>query len=142
MESKQTKTGKNRQNNGKTVIKWFIALENKTDCIFIKFDIQKFCPSITEDILKTTLSFANKCQNIPEEDIRIIKHCSKSLLFSNNQPWKKKDVEGCFNITMGNYNGTEICELVGIYILLHLSNIIDKNSCGLFYRDDGLFGLV
>ena len=35
---------------------------------------------------------------------------------------------------MGCYDGAEVCELVGIFILNKLSNIIDKNSIGL-YRD-------
>ena len=38
---------------------------------------------------------------------------------------------------MGSYDGVEICELVGIYILSLLAKIIEKNNCGL-YRDDGL----
>ena len=42
-----------------------------------------------------------------------------------------------FNIPMSFYDGAEICELVGIFILNKLRNIIDKNSIGL-YRDDGL----
>ena len=117
--------------HSESVMKWFFALENKTDCVFIKFDIREFYPSITADILKTSLSFANKYQNISEENICIINHCWKSLLFNNNQPWKKKDAEGCFDKTIGSYNGAEICELVGIYILSRLSSIIDKNDCGL-----------
>ena len=35
------------------------------------------------------------------------------------------------------YDGAEICELVGIFILNEISNIIDKNSIGL-YHDDSL----
>ena len=38
---------------------------------------------------------------------------------------------------MGSFDGTEICELVGIHILSSLSNKLDKQSTGL-YRDDGL----
>ena len=38
---------------------------------------------------------------------------------------------------MGCYDGAEVCELVGIYILNKLSNIIDIDSIGL-YHDDGL----
>ena len=38
---------------------------------------------------------------------------------------------------MGSHVGAEICELVGIYLLFMLANIIDKNNFGL-YRDDGL----
>ena len=61
-------------------------------------------------------------------------------MLSDKPPWKKKDAEDCFDVIMGSYYGTEICELVGIYILLCLSNIIDKNDCGL-YRNDGLLVL-
>ena len=75
-----------------------------------------------------------------EEDIGIINHCRKSLLFSNNQPCKKKDSDDCFTVTMGSYDGAEICRLVGIYILSRLATIIDKKGCGI-YRDDGLLVL-
>ena len=38
---------------------------------------------------------------------------------------------------MGSYDGAEICEIVGLYLLNRLSTVIDKSSVGL-YRDDGL----
>ena len=38
---------------------------------------------------------------------------------------------------MGCYDGAEVCELVGIYLLSLLAKYIDKNDSGL-YRDDGL----
>ena len=38
---------------------------------------------------------------------------------------------------MGSYDGAEICELVGLYLLNKLSTVIDKSSVGL-YRDDGI----
>ena len=38
---------------------------------------------------------------------------------------------------MGSYDGAEICELVGLYLLNRLSIVIDKSSVGL-YRDNGL----
>ena len=62
---------------------------------------------------------------------------SKSLLYNNNEPWKKKDTESCFAVTMSSFDGAEICELVGIRILSLLSNKRNKQSSGL-YRDDGL----
>ena len=40
-------------------------------------------------------------------------------------------------MTMGTYNGVEVCELVGIFILYQLSLKYNKNNIGL-YRDDGL----
>ena len=41
---------------------------------------------------------------------------------------------------MGSYDGAEVCELVGIYLLSLLANIIDKNNSDL-YRDDELIFL-
>ena len=38
---------------------------------------------------------------------------------------------------MGSYDGTEICELVGRFILNHLGKAFGKENIGL-YRDDGL----
>ena len=38
---------------------------------------------------------------------------------------------------MGSYDGAEVCELVGTFILSKLGNIIGKKNTGL-YRDDGL----
>ena len=50
---------------------------------------------------------------------------------------KEIDFEGNFDVTMGSYDGPEICELVGIYTLSKLKNITSKGDIGL-YRDDGL----
>ena len=41
---------------------------------------------------------------------------------------------------MGSYDGAEVCELVGLYILDELSKFLNKNDVGL-YRDDGLIVL-
>ena len=38
---------------------------------------------------------------------------------------------------MGSYDGAEVCELVGLFILNDLCNIYGKENIGL-YRDDGL----
>ena len=38
---------------------------------------------------------------------------------------------------MGSYDGAEICELVGLFILNNLAERFGKESVGL-YRDDGL----
>ena len=54
----------NQWKNSTSVIKCFSASKNKTDCVFNKFDIREFYPSISEDILKTSLLFANEYQDI------------------------------------------------------------------------------
>ena len=52
----------------------------------------------------------------------------------------KKSTNNCFDVTMGSYDGAEVCELVGLYILDELSKFLNKNDVGL-YRDDGLIVL-
>ena len=47
----------------------------------------------------------------------------------------KKDA--LFDVTMGTYDGAEVCDLVGTFLSDKISEKYDKNSVGL-YRDDGL----
>ena len=47
----------------------------------------------------------------------------------------KKD--GLFDVTMGAYDGAEVCELVGTFLLDKISVKYDKNNIGL-YRGKGL----
>ena len=64
----------------------------------------------------------------------------KSLLFFNDEAWKKKDTDSSFDVTMGSFDGAELCELIGIYIQSLLTDsieLITKENIGL-YRDDGL----
>ena len=101
--------------NSASVIEWFKNIEENKNCTFIKFDIREFYPSITETILDKALLFAKQHQDIFSDNIRLIKHCRKSLLFSNNETWKKKHTENCFDVTMGSSDVAEVCKLVGIY---------------------------
>ena len=59
------------------------------------------------------------------------------MLFSDGEPWVEKDDEDDFGIPMGCYNGAELCELVGTYLLNQLKVVVAKENMGL-YRDDGL----
>ena len=54
----------------------------------------------------------------------IIKHCRKPLLFYGNEAWKKKDADTTFDGTMVNYDGAELCELIGICVQSLLRNIL------------------
>ena len=59
------------------------------------------------------------------------------MLFSDGEPWVEKDDEDDFDIPMGCYNGAELCELVGTYLLNQLKVVVAKENMGL-YRDDSL----
>ena len=131
------KTEVNQWKNTSKVINWFNNIENKKDCSFIQFDIKEFYPSITEEILEQVISFPKSLTDTDYHKIRIIKHSRKSVLFHSNVAWTKKTKASCFGVTINSYDGLEVCELVGTFILSGLGSIIGKKNTGL-YRDDRL----
>ena len=139
-ENKQkiVKRRRNQWRNTDGVIRWFRNIPNKSECKFTQLDIKEFYPSITEKSLNNAITFQENYIPISKEDIRVIKHCRKSLLFYGNEAWKKKEADTTFDVTMGSYDGAELCGLIGIYIQSILRNILSKDNMGL-YRDDGLF---
>ena len=100
------------------------------------FDIKDVYPSIKETLLIKAINFTKKLVNITNEDKVIIKDSRKSLLYDNSEPWMKKD-RGLFDATMDDYDGAEVCELVGTFPLYKLSLKYNKKDIDL-YRDDGL----
>ena len=118
-------------------MKWFIDISNKKDNSFIQLDIKEFYPSINEDTLTNAIQFAKLHSTIDDKDLRLIMDCKESLLFFDNETWKKNSTESCFDVTMGSFDGAEICELVGLCIPSKLENILPKTNFGL-YRDDRL----
>ena len=122
--------------NTESVVNWFKNIPNKDLYKFLMFDIKDFYPSIKEKLLWEAIRFAKRYISIASKDIDIIFHARKSLLYYNDEPWVKKG-ESNFDVTMGAYDGAEVCELIGIFMLSLLSKHINKNHIGL-YRDDGL----
>ena len=92
----------NQWRNTDSVINWFNAIENKSQFFFIQLDIVEFYPSISENILDNAINFAKQYTGISDKNLSIIKHCRKSLLYNNYEPWKKKDTDSCFDATMGS----------------------------------------
>ena len=64
-------------------------------------------------------------------------HCQKSFLFNNSDLCIIKEGSKDFNVRMNSFEGAEISELVGLYILYILSTKYGRNLNGI-YRDDGL----
>ena len=126
----------NMWKNTSAVINWFTKIRKKQRCTFISFDIVDFYPSITEKLLKRALEFAEQFTSISKQDMDIIFHARKSMLFGQGKEWIKRGT-GLFDVTMGCFDGAEICELVGTFALATLSKELTAGDIGL-YRDDGL----
>lgn len=128
----------NQWRNTKSALDWFNNITEKEQCTFMVFDIINFYPSISKELLEKSLIWAKRFVHISDLDLRTIMHCRKSLLFDpENKAWAKKDAESGSDVTMGSYDGAEICELVGLFILDKLNRDLHTASIGL-YRDDGL----
>ena len=124
--------------NSFEVIEWFNKIKNKKSLNFLKFDIEKFYPSITSIELSNALTFAENYIKICSLDKRIIFHsCMSVLSDTNGRGWTKKNDSNNFDVAMGSYMGAEICDLIGLYILFDLNSVNNLSSFGL-YRDDGL----
>ena len=59
----------------------------------------KFNSSITENILVEAVLCRSYIQ-ISEKDFRIMKDCRKLLQYNEDEPWKKKNQEICFDVAM------------------------------------------
>lgn len=130
-------TSLNQWKNTAAVINWFNNIQDKQKHCFAAFDIDSFYPSISERLLLNAITYAKNYKTITDQDIDIIMHCRKSLLYDNDIAWAKKNNNNMFDVTMGSYDGAEICELVGLFLLNTLSEKYGKDNLGL-YRDDGL----
>ena len=75
--------------------------------------------------------------NIEGNIINTINHAKKSLLFDDSGAWVKKDGNMLFDVTTGSFDGTEVFEFVGLYILNNIKPPLGSSNVGL-YRDDGL----
>ena len=120
--------------NTHSVIEWFTQLKNKEKHYFIQFDVVEYYASITPTLIKKSIAFAEKYVKISDSEKKTIFQACNSFLFSVNQDWIKKQ-GATFDITMGGFHRAEVCDLVGLYLLSQLREIIP--NVGL-YRDDGL----
>ena len=68
-------------------------------------------------LLKAAISFASQFVCISQQEIEIIFHAKKSLLYNNSTPWCKRTDTPNFDVTMGSFDGAETCQLVGLYLL-------------------------
>ena len=88
------------------------------------------------ELLYKSIQFEKEITSIPYEDLGIIMQSRKTVLFHNQEPWVKREEDEDFDVPMGCYDGAEVSELVGSYLLNKLLKIVDKELVGL-HRDDG-----
>eukprot|EP00794_Sanderia_malayensis_P001955 gene1954-biopygen1774 len=70
----RAKLNLNQWKNTNSVIDWFSKIEDKSNHVFMMFDVKDFYPSITESLLKNVITFAEKNVQISKKDKDIIFH--------------------------------------------------------------------
>ena len=134
--SLRSHTSLNQWRSTGEVISWFQTHCEVGRSKFLQYDIEAFYPSISEELLDRAIMFAQSRIDISQHDIDTIKHSRLSLLFCpRGEAWQRK--QSMFDVTMGAYDGAEVCELVGLYLLHRVLSLLPINTSGL-YRDDGL----
>ena len=68
-----------------------------------------FYPPISKDLLTNVINFASTITTIDKKVVDTIMQSGKSLLFSNNEIWVKKDNPN-FDVSMESFDGAEVCE--------------------------------
>ena len=81
------------------------------------------------------LDLAKEYMVIPLDKVEIIKHCRKTLLYYEDSVWIKKGEGGNFDVSIGAYDGAEICELVGCVLLYSINKIMDPSSHGIYHNE-------
>ena len=89
------------------------------------------------ELLDRSISFANSLIDIEGNIINTINHARKYLLFDDSGALVKKNGNPLFDVTMGSFDGAEVCELVGSYLLNKIKPLLGSSNVGLC-RDDGL----
>ena len=68
-----------------------------------------------------SLNYAKSIEAIDEKVLKVTMQSRKSFLFDRDNVWFKKENTN-FVVTLGSYDGAELCKLTGLYILNVLSN--------------------
>ena len=68
-----------------------------------------------------SLNYAKSIESVDEKVVNVIMHSRKSVLFHRDNVCVKKENPN-FDVTMGNYDGAELCKLTGLYIFKVLSS--------------------
>ena len=118
--------------NRDSVINWFKNIPEKKSCTFIVFQIENFYPSNSLELLNKALQFAKSLCKITDEEIRIIMQARKTLLLNDNKPRVKKSGNKDFDVPMGCFDGAEVSEIAGTYILSKISIEINKKQVRLY----------
>ena len=66
-------------------------------------------------MLKDSLAFAQRYVEVKQNELDLIFHKRKSILYCKDTLWIIKEGNREFNVAMGKNDGAETCEVVGLF---------------------------
>ena len=124
-------TSVNQWKNTSDFIKWFKSIRNKRVSSFVNFNVENFYPSISMKLFRESIEYVKNLIEITGQALVIIMQAIKTLLFENTEPWVKKSGTKHLDVSTGCYDGAEVCQLVGSYMLNQLKHAVNKGNIGL-----------
>ena len=83
-------------------------------------------------LISSAIQFTKESNDISDYNLSVINQAQKTLLFHENTPWVKKEGNEDFDVPIGCFDGAEVCEFVGTYILNQLKDIFQHHSIELY----------
>ena len=99
-------------------------MNSKHQQTFIQLDVSSMYPSITKPLLDEALEWAQGVESIEKlskDEIDCIYAARESLVFVEGAPWEKKETN--FDVSMGSGDGSELCELIYLFIIHHITEV-------------------
>ena len=120
----------NQWKHTSTVTDWFKNIQDKKSCDFMLLNIENIYPSISGKLFSEAIQYTKNIVEITDNDMIIINHSRRSLLFHENEPWIKNGGSKEFDVTMGNNDVLVISELVGLFMLNKLGHFFKITLLG------------
>ena len=86
----------NQWKNTYSILEWYHNIKPKDQCSFVVFDIESFYLSIQQN--NEAISFAKLYHDFTSDELEIIMHSRKTLLFWQDSAWVKKEDDEDFDI--------------------------------------------
>ena len=117
-------------------IKWFRDTQEKNNKTLLKGDIKAFYPSIKPTLLaKACEHFRQSGVDITRQEEQVIMQAKEQIAHGLGKVWIKK--QGSFDNSMGSKDGSEVAELVGLYLLSKFESDPElQDAIIALYRDD------
>ena len=71
----------------------------------------------------SAINFSKEYHDVTDEMIDAILNSRKSFLYFEGNPWIKKNTTDHFDVTEGSFDGSEVCEIVGLFLLKQLNEL-------------------